>query len=354
MAIDSTMVEVIATSGSRASWIRHTLGAMEVAAGRGAGRVLERTPASQMLVVSANLQAGAAGPAPPVQIQRFARRLRRLLPFAPDVLLLQEVTDETAGMTAEFLAEEIPFSFSVERSPGPPPETELDQSVVEPAPPEDRQEEVVSDTAVVVNAGTTRVRDPGGDVMTSYDVIDASPGAPWRTKRNAYLVAAKRGRRFKVALISIHFVGNWRLEPQSIGYFYKNQWTREITAFLEERYPSSEYLHVIGGDFNHRRCIEVPERVDCEEWPFWHTLVKRVGLRDSIFEIHGTSDEGLEKQRKGKRRERKRIDYIFTNARVIDASHDAAYDASAGDRGFYSDHALLWALINTRRGRSEE
>jgi hypothetical protein len=94
---------------------------MEVVAGRGAARVLERTPAGQMLVVSANLQAGAARPAPPLQIQRFARRLRRLLPFAPDVLLLQEVTDETAGMTAEMLAEEIPFSFSVERSPGPPP-----------------------------------------------------------------------------------------------------------------------------------------------------------------------------------------------------------------------------------------
>jgi endonuclease/exonuclease/phosphatase family metal-dependent hydrolase len=326
---------------------------MEAGAGRGAGRVLEQTPAGQMLVVSANLQAGAARPAPPKQIRRFARRLRRLVPFAPDVLLLQEVTEETAGMTAGMLAEEIPFRFSVERSPGPPPETELDQTVPESEPPEDVQEEVVSDTAVVVNAETTRVRDSGGDVMTRYEVMDANPRAPWRTKLHAYLVATERGRRSKVALVSIHFAGNWRFEPPSIGFFYKNQWTREIAAFLEERFPSSEYLHVIGGDFNNRRCIETPEKVNCEEWPFWHTLVKRAGLNDSIFEIHGTSDEGLEKQRKGKRRERKRIDYIFTNARVIDASHDAAYDAGPGDRGFYSDHALLWALINTRRGRVE-
>ena len=94
--------------------------------------------------------------------------------------------------------------------------------------------------------------------------------------------------------------------------------------------------------------METAETGNCEVWPFWESHVNRAGLKDSIFEIHGSSDDDLGRQG-GKA---KRIDYIFTNADVIDASHDVDYDAAPGNPGFYSDHALLWALLDLRRKRA--
>jgi endonuclease/exonuclease/phosphatase family metal-dependent hydrolase len=297
-----------------------------------------------MLVVSANLQEGRKNPTHPDQIRRFARRLRRLLPFAPDVLLLQEVTEESASVAATMLGDVTEFNYGVQRGP-------VGLGVVTP----DETQEVIADTAIIVNDDSTRVRDPGGFIATSYDPSDGIPGMPRRTKEHAYLLASKRGENSRIALVSIHFVVSKFLEPFSVGFCYKRDWTHQIVDQIEASYPRTDHLHVIAGDFNNRRCMEFPETVNCEPWPYWHAFVNKLKYKDAVLTIHGTSDADIQAQyQQGPRSVRSRIDFIFTTARVIDASHDSEYVAGPDDPGFYSDHPLLWSLISTRRSRTSE
>jgi hypothetical protein len=293
-----------------------------------------RTPLGRLLIVSANLDlAFPKRPPNPAQTGAFADRVASILPHAPDAVLLQEVDRPNASNLAAQLSERLPFAYAVKAAPNEPV---VDKS--------SDKEDVVGDTAIVLNTTTMRALERPGVISTRYRADDRAPGTKPRAKQHVFLAAGERGGSLKLAMASVHFVPAERLASPIVGFCYKGQWTQKITRLLSGRYPGR--LHVIGGDFNNRRCLATTETVQCDTWPFWFALVHKWRFKDAIFAVHGTSDETLREQyRKGTGYSKLRVDYIFTTGTVVDASHDTTYGAIPGDPGFYSDHRLLWSLI---------
>jgi hypothetical protein len=295
---------------------------------------LTRTPLGRLLIVSANLDlAFPKRPPNPSQTGAFADRVASILPYAPDAFLLQEVDRPNASRLAAQLSEKLPFTYAVKATPNDPV---VDKS--------SEREDVVGDTAIILNDTTMKALERPGVISTRYRADDRAPQIKPRAKQHVYLAAGERGGSLKVALASVHFVPAERLASTTVGFCYKGQWTQKIVRFLSGRYPSA--LHVLGGDFNNRRCLATTETVQCETWPFWFALTHKWGYEDVVFSIHGKTDEMLREQyRKGAAYSKLRVDYIFTKGKVIDASHDTTYGAIPTDPGFYSDHRLLWSLI---------
>jgi endonuclease/exonuclease/phosphatase family metal-dependent hydrolase len=293
------------------------------------------TDEGELLVLTANLQQGHGDPSKSNQMDIFVNRVSNLVPFPPDVLLLQEVSGGSAERVARLLRRRTRLNYRI--SVGPPGD------VIQSS---DELEEVVWDSAIIVNLDTTQPLDQRGVITTRYELADGIPRAPARTKQHSYLLVKKSDRMMPVALSSIHFVQSLRLMPRTLGFCYKRQWTKEIVAFFDDRFPRLGHVHVIGGDLNNPRCLRVPETIKCEEWPFWQTLTARAGYSDAIYTVHGSSNRDLLRQaRRGHSIAKPRIDYIFTSASVLKCSHDITYDARAGDPGFYSDHRFLWAHL---------
>jgi exonuclease III len=262
----------------------------------------------------------------------FARRVREVVPFAPDAVLLQEVVQSSAARVAQLLKDTTGFGFDVARGPGPDVVVGREGSQI-----------VVRDTAILLNRRTMRIHDAGGFVSTRYLSKDAAPGVEPRVKQHAHCLARTASGRIRLALASIHFVTNDKLAALSMGFCYKGKWARQLAGFLSSRYPQDAVpqLWVIAGDFNNRRCLAPRETVDCDVLPFWHVLAAQSGFRDAVFARHGHSQASLAAQtRRGRR-----VDYVLARGRVFAASHDVDYDARKGEPGFYSDHRLLWALV---------
>jgi endonuclease/exonuclease/phosphatase family metal-dependent hydrolase len=301
----------------------------------------DTVPGNELLIVTANLQQGRSDPSSSKQMQIFANRVTTLVPFAPDVLLLQEVSGESAVKVANLLRRRTTFNYQVAIGP--------QGDVVQKT---DDVEEVIYDSAIVLNSNTMESVDDGGVITNAYDPIDAFPGVLPRTKQHSFMLVRKRIGGVPVALASIHFVTSERLALKSLGFCYKNKWTREVTDLLFDRYPIPDHAHVVAGDFNNPRCLvtpglATPEAVKCEEWPFWNAFTSRAGYNDAILSVHGSSDRALHRQaRRGTRTAKPRIDFVFTTANVLDASHDVTYGAFPGEPGFYSDHRFLWARID--------
>jgi exonuclease III len=293
---------------------------------------MRRSPPRQLLVLSANLKSARPGDDVDSELVNFARRVTRVVPFAPDAVLLQEVVQSSAARVAQLLRRETGFGFDVVVSPGPNPVVGTQGNQI-----------VVRDTAILLNRRTMSIKDEGGFLSTQYLLRDAAPEVEARIKQHAYCLAETASGGLRLALASVHFVLSDRLAAPTVGFCYKGKWARQVASFLNSRYPerSVVQLWVIGGDFNNRRCVGRRERVSCGVWPFWHVLASQMRYLDTVFARHGGSNESLARQT----RNGKRIDYIFARAAVLRASHDIRYDAHPGDPGFYSDHRLLWALL---------
>jgi exonuclease III len=293
---------------------------------------MKRSPPRQLLVLSANLKSAWPEDVVDAELVNFARRVSKVVPFAPDAVLLQEVVQSSATRIAQLLRRETGFGFDVAVSPGADPLVGMQGNQI-----------IVRDTAILLNRKTMAIRDEGGFLSTQYLLRDAAPDLEARIKQHGYCLAETASGGLRLALASIHFVLNDRLAAPTMGFCYKGKWARQVGSFLNSRYPqrTAPQLWVIGGDFNNRRCVGRRERVACDVWPFWHALEAQMGYIDTVFDRHGDSNESLARQT----RDGKRIDYIFARAAVVRASHDVRYDAHPGDPGFYSDHRLLWALL---------
>jgi endonuclease/exonuclease/phosphatase family metal-dependent hydrolase len=295
-------------------------------------------PEHDLTVVTANVQQGREDPAKSNQMEIFVDRVIRFVPKLPDVLLLQEVSRASATRIAKFLRQKTPFRYEVAIGPA--------AGVVQKS---DESEEVIWDSAIVLNTDVMEVIDAGGVITTTYPPIDARPGILVRTKQHSHLGVRKIGGKVPIALASVHLVTGTRLALVSLAFCYKNQWCKDILGVLNQRYPRPGYVHVIGGDFNNARCMsapDLPETIKCDQWPFWRTFTTVSEYKDAIFTVHGTSDRSLRKQaRRGNRMAKPRIDYIFTTGAVENASHDLTYSARPGQPGFYSDHRFLWEQL---------
>ncbi|MDQ3660780.1 MAG: hypothetical protein M3454_06945 [Actinomycetota bacterium] len=293
---------------------------------------MKRSPAGRLLVLSANLKKSVARDRVDTEIMNFAGRVSRVVPFAPDAVLLQEVVESSTARVAQLLEESTGSGFEVAVSPGPEPIVGAQDDQI-----------VVRNTAILLNRKTMQVAGEGGLVPSRYASRDAAPEEEPRVKEHAHCLARTKAGDIEVPLVSVHFVTNQKFAASTMGFCYKAKWARELTTFVQTQYPRGDALQmpVIGGDFNNRRCLRSREKVACEVLPFWHVLTDQGGFSDAVFERHGGSDKSLSAQMNG----RKRIDYVFVRGEVLDASHDAGYAARRGDRDFYSDHRLLWALV---------
>lgn len=294
---------------------------------------MNRSPVGQVLILSANLKKAAPRDRLDAEIINFAQRVAKVVPFAPDAVLLQEVVESSAARVAELLEETTGFGFEVAVTPGPEPivGTKDDQIVVRNA-------------AILVNKRTMRVEGEVGFVASRYSSRDAAQEVKPRIKEHPHCLARTTSGNIALPLVSVHFVTNEKFAASTMGFCYKAQWAREVMNFVKSQYPHGEapQVPVIGGDFNNRRCLRSREKATCEVLPFWHVLTAQSGFSDAIFERHGRTEKSLAAQTNG----RKRIDYVFAQGTVFDASHDVGYEARRGDRDFYSDHRLLWALVS--------
>lgn len=294
---------------------------------------MKRSPAGQVLVLSANLKKAQARDRVDSEILNFMPRVPKAVPFAPDAVLLQEVVESSAARVAALFEESTGFGFDVAVSPGPEPIVGTQEDQV-----------VVRNTAILLNSETMQAAGQGGFVASRYSSRDAAPELKPRIKEHAHCLARTKSGGIEVPLVSVHFVTNQKFAASTMGFCYKAQWAREVMNYLQTQYPRGDVpqVPVIGGDFNNRRCLRSREKVVCEVLPFWHVLTEQGGFSDAVFERHGGSEKSLAAQMNG----HKRIDYVFARGVVRDASHDVGYEARRGDSDFYSDHRLLWALVS--------
>jgi endonuclease/exonuclease/phosphatase family metal-dependent hydrolase len=295
---------------------------------------LEPSPAGEILVLDANLQEAfiAADVADPTDMQNFARRAAELLPFAPDVVLLQEVVGPSATNVAGFLSEATGFTYEVTIAPGP---------TAFPSADEETGEQVQQETAILINSQTVKAIGESGFFETRYDPADGIEGQKAKTKLHAFAAVKDVESKSVYPLMSLHFVPNQNFRSEEIGWAYKAEWARAVAEFFDESFPPPEWGgHVVGGDFNNRRCREVEESRECETFPFWDVMTADNGYSDMIFSAGAPDEIGTAK----------RIDYVFGRLDAKLAASDLAYDQ--GDKSdpatFYSDHRLIWSLLSDR------
>jgi len=295
---------------------------------------LETSPRGQILVLDANLQEAfiASDVADPTDMWNFARRAAALLPYAPDVVLLQEVVEPSAINVATFLGEEVGHSYEVAIAPGPTAFPKADE-----APDEQVQQE----TAILINSGTVQMMGERGFFETSYSPSDGIEGQKAKTKLHAYAAVREIQSKRTYPLMSLHFVPNQYFNSEEVGWAYKERWSRSVAEFLDATFPPPKSGgHIVGGDFNNRRCRDVIEARGCERFPFWDVMTAENDYSDAIFTAGGAEEIGTAK----------RIDYIFGRLDPTSAASDLAYDdeEKSDPATFYSDHRLIWTLLADR------
>jgi hypothetical protein len=295
---------------------------------------LEPSPTGEILVLDANLQEAfvASDVADPTDMQNFARRAAELVPFAPDVVLLQEVVGPSAENVATLLSRETGFTYEIAIAPGP---------TAFPEAGEDRDDQVQQETAILFNSETMKTVGERGFFETSYDPADGIDGQKAKTKLHAFAAVKDLDSKRTYPLMSVHFVPNQNFVSDEVGWSYKESWSREVARFLDSVFPPPGWTgHIVGGDFNNRRCTTIDEARECETLPFWPVMTVENAYADSVFTAGAEDEIGTAK----------RIDYVFGRLDPTLAASDLEYDQ--GDKSdptvFYSDHRLIWTLLADR------
>jgi hypothetical protein len=181
----------------------------------------------------------------------------------------------------------------------------------------------------------------GGFLTSSYLRRAAAPTVPRVTKREAYVLAARREGNFRMTLSSLHFVPEFDLRSRYLSNFYRSKWSREAAASLRWRFPdrTAGHLFVIGGDFNSPRCLN-RIAANCRRAPFWRTLTSRYRMYDAMYTYGRVAGHSNVQTNAG-------VDYIFSTGSVFAAGSDATYTKQVRRQPgrFYSDHQFYWALV---------
>ncbi|MPZ70513.1 MAG: hypothetical protein GEU71_13450 [Actinobacteria bacterium] len=290
------------------------------------------SPPGQILVVDNNLQEAfsADDVNDPADVDNFVTRLLTRVDYVPDVVMLQEVVRASAEGVATRMSEQTGYPFSVVVGP--------DETVYPPGH-EDREDQVVRETAILINTATMTATGPQGFIDTSYSAEDGIPGQRARTKQQAYsgLIEQQTGEAY--AAMSIHYLPtqNW-FDDNQVAWQYKAQWSDELAVFLEATFPE-DATRLLVGDFNNRRCRTRDETRECETMPFWPVVTSTHGYTDALYSAGAEAEIGT----------LKRIDYIFGRTAFAAAASDLAYteEDKADPATFYSDHRFLWGLTTS-------
>ncbi len=292
------------------------------------------SPPGELMIVNNNLQEAlvADDVADPTDMRNFVTRLLPRVPYVPDVLVLQEVIGPSAQEVVDFLEADTGYDFEILIAPGDTPYPEAGEG---------DPDQVIRDTAIVINATTVTPAGPSGFVQTRYDAADGMPGEPVRVKEHAYagIEETASGQRFP--FMSLHFVPNRIAFPdEDTGFRYKDAWSADMADFMASTFAGDQWEEpIIAGDFNNRRCIAVDETRECDVMPFWATLTETFGYTDAIYSLGSEEEIGTT---------RKRIDYMFGRVVFLQAASDLEYGEveRADPATYYSDHRLMWSVLS--------
>ncbi|HEU4481134.1 MAG TPA: hypothetical protein VFS18_04550, partial [Actinomycetota bacterium] len=240
------------------------------------------TPDGEIMIVTANLD--EAYTSQDMQnlgeMKIFAKRLKAQVPFAPDVLLLQEVRDRSATKVARLMRKKFNQRYIVAVNPGSPPTKEFGRK------------QIHKETAIVINTATIAKRSKGGYIATEYDRSAAAPGAKIVTRKNAHLLVEEKSSDVRVAVASIHFNPAAQMKSSSVSDRNRGRWAREIATALNNKYPAAAHDN-IGGDFNSDRCKGTQVGDNCTLNPFWKILTADFGYVDSVREAKRDESGGV-------------------------------------------------------------
>lgn len=298
---------------------------------------MPKTPKGQATVLSANLREGLVVDPGDVahtrDMKNFVNRVAKQAPYAPDVLTLSEVIGPSAQNVARLLSARTGRRYEVVSAPGRDPFT--------PGP-------VTRDTAVLVNTETFSVEKRGFIPVTT----------PKGTNMQAYARLKQKGSHLRLNVASVHFPATsaWDLGREDTTR-WRMRIGRQVNAFLERTEGGRHSVNVIAGDLNTKKSVGK------KETPLYKAITDKWGYKDSLLE------------KSPEQAERDRIDYIFTQGRVVDAEKDHTYTREMIDSGFrnggakdpatgdkrerkhpkryYSDHAFEWAIVGKARPESK-
>ncbi|MDQ3955409.1 MAG: hypothetical protein M3285_07660 [Actinomycetota bacterium] len=280
--------------------------------------MLSASPEDQVLVISANLRERTKKD---MEIWDdmavFVRRVVQTVPYAPDVLLLQEVRQQSAQSVALLLGTATDQTYELAVKRGNRYSRRLADGTA-----------VVNETAILINTQTVARIGKGGHETFTYTPEEARPDSLIKWKKGTHAMVGEIGGDFALSLASVHFQKDAALVSPEMALAKKLSWTTQMDDRLVLRYAATDQ-RVIGGDFNQNRCLDGGP--GCTPNPFWQAMNER-GYRDSVLAMVGKGNP---------------IDFIFSRAPVIDADFDSEYDpeAAEGTTEFYSDHRFRWALL---------
>ncbi|MDQ3957135.1 MAG: endonuclease/exonuclease/phosphatase family protein [Actinomycetota bacterium] len=272
------------------------------------------SPQGRVLVVTANLQEAfnASDLRNMSEIGVFVPRLLGMLPYRPDVLLLQDVRKKAVVKTAELLTKKTGDRYKIGQRLRTEPWQKLPNNVW-----------YSTETAVVFNSATmemkgrsgfVRIRNPWGNPKGDYVEY----------KGQAYFGAVERAGGAEVGVMSVHLPKE-PVENRTTAKRFA-PWIERLATFMEKRYPNA--TRIIGGDFNQTRCLG---KDPCEYSPFWKKLTsKAFGYTDALWTI--------QEPKHYTRRLPLGVDLIFSTGDVRDAGGDVKNPPV-----FYSDHRFFWA-----------
>lgn len=286
-------------------------------------RGADQSVQGQILVVTTNLQEAfdRDDADDPSDMRVYVSRLLKQLPYAPDVVLVQEVRRSSARNVAGLLTQASGYRYSIVVPPGEPPWRELDDRII------DRE------SAVIVNEDTVEVLGATGTIKSVYPGSVARAGEPRRVRNHAFASVALLDRSASITVASVHYVQNDFLTSPDVGDDYKRRWALQTADFLAAQ--AAEWgtsMTAIGGDFNASR----GRRDDYANHSHSPWLVGLTGdgygYRDTVYEV--TKEGGP--------------DFIMAAATIVNAGVDMYYNArrAARDGYFYSDHRFRWAIIS--------
>jgi endonuclease/exonuclease/phosphatase family metal-dependent hydrolase len=280
--------------------------------------VKQRPRARQVLVVTANLEEAwnAGDNAHSGDLKAFVRRLDRLAPHAPDILLLQEVTKAASTKVARLLKKRTSNSYSVAAPAGR-------------SPADVKKDKVLTrETAILINRRTMKRVGKRHYIDTSFRKRHGAQGLLREVKRNAVALVRERRTGVTYPVANVHFHTSRQLRSRDLSRRYRKGWVRRVDSFLARKWPQHHRNAIIGGDFNAQRSRWSKGHRLTQRW--WRALVKR-RFRDSVYEVSPFGG----------------VDYIFTRTRIAGAGVDTAYERkqAAGTSDYYSDHRLRWSLL---------
>ena len=292
---------------------------------------MRTTPLGQVLIVSNNVyEAESPDFRRTGDMRNFVEETLKHSPYAPDVVLVQELRAKAAANIRDILSGKTGHKYAIATNAGKSPWHWV------------RKNKIVRgiDCAVIFNTDTMR-KVSGGHILTKHAVTAGNGWQPIQQKQHSWARLVERGSAsagrapLRLSTVSLHFPRQSNFKNLDVAHRYKREWSNQISRFLSNKYPDDPStladMNVIAGDFNDNRCLRagVPTAT-CGFTPFYDLLVRDRNYKDSVFEMTGKGNP---------------IDFIFSSGNVSDAWWDQYNPHKPSAPGFYSNHDLRWALV---------